>query len=108
MKKILMIALLAVLTISLYSCKKDKHIDKTSWTYQDQDIKAVLKFINKTDISLTSTSDGQTISFAGTYTYDAPNVTLNVLDDVIKGTVDGSKMSLTNPNDGSIIVFIKD
>ena len=108
MKKILMIALLAVLTVSFYSCKKDKHIDKTSWTYQDQGEKAVLKFINKTDMSLASTFDGQTISFAGTYTYDAPNVKINILDEVIKGTVDGSKMSLTDPDDGSITVFIKD
>ena len=108
MKKILMIALLAIFTVSFYSCKKDKHIDKTSWTYQDQGEKAVLKFINKTDMSLASTSDGQTMSFAGTYTYDAPNVTINILGQVVKGVVDGSKMTMTDPDDGSITVFIKD
>ena len=107
MKKFVLIFLLAVLTISLYSCSKNKSIDKTSWSYQEQDGKLVLKFITKTDMSLTKTSDDEELAFAGTYTYDAPNVTLNIMGDAIKG-VDGSKLTLTNPDDGSIIVFNKE
>ena len=67
MKKIVMIVLLAVLTLSLYPCKKNKSIVNTSWSHQDQYEKVVIKFITKTDATFTSDFANQEIKFAATY-----------------------------------------
>lgn len=107
MKKLLLIALVSFLSISLYSCSKNKTLDKTSWTYQNEEGKYVLKFITKTDMSLTAFEDGETFGLAGTYTYDAPNVTITIQDEPAQGVVDGNKLTLTDPDDGTIIVFTK-
>lgn len=108
MKKLIMIALLAILTVSIYSCTKDeKSIEKTKWTYQDSDETEIIEFLDKSNMQINNTSDGTEVTVDGTYSYNAPSVTIKILGEVFNGVVDGDKLSLTDPEDQSVRVYTK-
>jgi len=103
MKKTILIVFLAVFTLAFTACKKDKNATDTlaitTWTYQSADEKEVLEFKDDKNFTLTNTSDGTTFSFDGTYSYNAPDITINILGETINGKVDGDKLTLTNDGD---------
>lgn len=104
MKKTILVALLAIFTIGFTACKKDKNaadsIANTTWVWNSGNETEVLSFTDGSNVTITDSTDGQLImSMETTYSYDAPDVTINMLGQSINGTVDGNTMTMSDGND---------
>ncbi|MDR0829461.1 MAG: hypothetical protein LBN95_05040 [Prevotellaceae bacterium] len=111
MKKILkFIALIALCSVVLFSCEKNKTLVGTSWKniWTNGDV-LIISFTTETDC--TNKSYSKTYNFTdfdyGTYVYNQPNIAIDFHDgdDELVGTVKGNKMTLSI--DGITIVYTK-
>lgn len=123
MKKFLM-ALAAVAAIAFVGCSKDDEKKEgkdglvgTSWSYKEY-------YEDEMYVQKITFVDEQTVKFDeelyvnnrledkrnpeyGTYVYNAPQITINVDGDIMRGTISGKTMSLTDSYDGYTVVFTK-
>lgn len=102
MKKLWLLFAISGIVLSFSSCKKDKvdapsSLTGTSWVSTvvegDYSYTDTLVFGESEVSSLYADSDGDSDSYSGTYTYDAPTVTLKLDGSTLIGTVKGNKMS---------------
>ena len=106
---ILAVAFMA--TISFYSCG-NKSLKGTSWKtevqylFEDVEIYSIFNFTTDSECKYVSYWDGEEDDILiGTYTYNHPNVTIDLgFDATYTGTVNGKKMTLLHEDDVTIIL----